>query len=169
MRQIAQAELARLWPLLRATRTTPNFEAVMQRWAALVLAAATPDAPIEHETALAREIIENAPKRRIREPKSTRRGRPRADRQREAALWLAIIYNHFSNREPSRTHREGETAAAKRDNSSPYFRFADASFRAIGITPSVGALRWVVDNWSGLDVENDKSYLFRAFVSTGEA
>jgi hypothetical protein len=81
-----------------------------------------------------------------------RRGRPRADFERYAALLLAAIFHEYTRQKPTRITRWDAMPTDRantfdRDKTSPFYRFAMACFQGIGLKASEDAIREAAERW----------------------
>ncbi len=74
---------------------------------------------------------------------TARRGRPPADVW--PALILAVIFHEFTRKKPGRA--EPNSDLGQQRARSPFYRFADASYRAIGLRVQDAALREATERW----------------------
>ena len=133
--------------ILNPQRKRVDFGFVMERWASLVAGTdpcrstegVEPIEPMENEQALVDQLVFHAPR-----PKRVKQlGRPRADRERYAALLLTIIFHEYTRRKPKR-HSD---AYKEVYTESPFYRFATASFQAIGLKAPLEILRETGERW----------------------
>jgi hypothetical protein len=134
----------------------------MERWAELVLSDNLHPAnanksvePLENETELVALMLSIPPEAvDLSEDEPTRgRGRPRRDFERYAALLLAAIFHEYTRHKPTRITRSDSMPTDRantfdRDKTSPFYRFATACLRAIGLKASEDALREATERWN---------------------
>jgi hypothetical protein len=84
-----------------------------------------------------------------RRPKmrDSRAGRPRADKERYAALLLAVIYREFAGEPPTRIVKPHEREQAEREYSSRFYKFAARAFELIDLKPRPQAFREAWERW----------------------
>jgi hypothetical protein len=154
--ELDPAKIANLRAVLEPRRERFDFAYTMNRWAELVLDAEPPNDPrsersiegpfswLEAGADLVVELLKRKLRRKkgqVRPPPS-KRGRPRVDRQRYAALLLGFIFDEFAEARPTRVWDAYEEREA-----SPFYRFATEAFDAIGLDPSDQAFRDVCEAW----------------------
>jgi hypothetical protein len=74
-------------------------------------------------------------------------GRPRADKERYAALLLAVIYHEYAGESPTRIVKPRERAQDEREYSSKFYKFAGAAFELVGLEPRPQAFREAWKRW----------------------
>jgi hypothetical protein len=74
-------------------------------------------------------------------------GRPRADKERYAALLLAVIYHEYAGEPPTRIVKPRERAQDEREYSSKFYNFAGAAFELVGLKPRPQAFREAWKRW----------------------
>jgi hypothetical protein len=157
------AAIARLRVMLGPRPDRYCFAAVMERWAAEVLGepladiSPTPGAdqfdwppePDGWADELVKQIVLNPKPERRGKPYKPRR--PRADRERYAALLLAVIFNEFTGLRPWRTWRNHPKTASDTaddtDKNEPFYQFGAEAFRAIKLEPTWKAFREATERW----------------------
>jgi hypothetical protein len=134
--------------VLKPRRERYGFAIVMQRWAALACEDETAGADAQGEDALVTQldalvtqlIVNPAPERPA---KPIKQRRPRADRERYAAIMLGMIFHEFTGKRPKRTWDPYKET----DQKSPFYVFAAAAFRAMNFEPSWQAFREAGERW----------------------
>jgi hypothetical protein len=110
-----------------------------------------PIAKIENIDELIAKLTVPGPSRRQyrKKQESTRKRRPRADFERDLALALAVIFHEYTGTKPTRISKNYEVAhdTFDRDKTSPFYRFATASFNAIGLKPKEITFREATERW----------------------
>jgi hypothetical protein len=149
--------IAKLRATLEPVRERYGFKYTMERWAELVLdddlhpaSAERVVEPIENMAELVAQILD-APREAVdltEDEPARRRGRPRADLERYAALLLAVIFHEYTRTKPTRVTRWEETRTFDRDKTSPFYKFATACFAAVGLNASEEALREATERWN---------------------
>jgi hypothetical protein len=96
-------------------------------------------------------------------PERPLRGRPRSDEARQAAMMLAAIFHSFTGEEPTRNEpvRDHGQSAAR----SHFYKFADASFSAVGLPAQDIVLRETTECWKTLSKRlrhNEIELIFKA-------
>jgi hypothetical protein len=161
------ATLKELEDIIRSVRERHGHEPIrarydlaftMERWAKLALNDLHPsnaDRPtvgsIENIDELVAKLIDAPPatrQYRTKQPPVGKR-RPRADYERDLALALAVIFHEYTNAKPTRVSKNYETVhnTFDRDKTSPFYRFATASFNAIGLKPRDVTFREATERW----------------------
>jgi hypothetical protein len=132
---------------IRITREQYGFDWTMRRWAQILSedernATRPPDLrePLENESELVEELTGLPPC--ANEPVSPRRGRPRRDFERWAALLLAHIFYEFTRGKPAR-HND----PIPNDPGSPFYAFCFASGRAVNLRMPSEVLREISEQW----------------------
>lgn len=147
-------DVTRLHAILKPTRVRYDLGAVMDRWSARVREL-HPDCQDQNVSATPEEfealtaLLINAPpgRRRRARIKQPIKRRPRMDLERFAALMLGVIFSEYTGRPPTRI----SDAYRGTDNNSPFYQFARAAFKAIGLKPSPQAFREVCERWNCSD------------------
>jgi hypothetical protein len=104
----------------------------------------------DNEQDLIDELLIRDPSKRARRRRGKRTTRPRADFERYAALLLALIFKKHGGRNPKRVWDHHSKYG---DDRSPFYVFAVASFRSIGLRAPKEVLRETGERW-------DKSHGF---------
>ena len=154
--ELKPEDIERLRAVLKPRRERFDFAYTMNRWAELALDAEPPSDPrsersregpfswLEDGVDLVAEFLGR--KLRIKSgqarPPPNKRGRPRVDQERYAALLLGHIFQEYTKARPTRIwDAYGEREA------SPFYGFATEAFEAIGLDPSDQAFRDVCEAW----------------------
>jgi hypothetical protein len=153
------AAIAALVDILRNARRDASainvaaFRADMERWAELVIGDDShparyerepePTEQLENEQELIEDLLIRDPAKRVRGRRPKRATRPRADFERWAALLLAMIFDRHAGRKPKRVW----DAYAENDDGSPFYVFAMASFKLIGLAAPKEVLRETGERW----------------------
>jgi hypothetical protein len=110
-----------------------------------------PITEIENIDELVAKLIVPGPSKRQyhKKEQSIGKRRPRADFERDVALALAVIYHEYTGVKPTRISKNYETTTETfaRDKTSPFYRFATASFNAFGLKPRELAFRKAIERW----------------------
>jgi hypothetical protein len=155
------ATLKKLRDVLNPVRERYGFEFTMERWTELVLGddlhptnANRSVEPIDNETELVAFVLSIPPEEvdPAEDEPIRRRGRPRVDFERYAALLLAAIFHEYTRRKPTRITRSDAMSTDRantfdRDKTSAFYRFATACFEAIGLKASEDAFREAAERW----------------------
>jgi hypothetical protein len=159
--ELKPEDIERLRAVLKPRRERFDFAYTMNRWAELALDVEPPSDPrsersdvrpvegpfswLEDGADLVAESLNRKLRRKTGQarPPPHKRGRPRVDQERYAALLLGVIFYEFAEEPPTRVWDEiggcGEV--------SPFYRFATAAFEAIGLKRSHEVFRDVCRAW----------------------
>jgi hypothetical protein len=151
--ELKPKDIERLRAVLNPRRERFGFAYTMNRWAELALDAEPPSDPrsersregpfswlLEDGSDLVGELLPRRLRRSPPPPK--KRGRPRVDRERYAALLLGHIFQEYTEAQPTRIWDAIEDREVSR-----FYRFATIAFEAIGLEPSDQAFRDVCEAW----------------------
>jgi hypothetical protein len=150
--ELKPKDIERLRAAINPRRERFDFAYTMNRWAELALDAEPPSDPraersregpfswLEDSSDLVAELLTRKLRRSPPPPK--KRGRPRVDRERYAALLLGHIFQEYAEAQPTRIWDAIEDREV-----SPFYRFATTAFEAIGLEPSDQAFRDVCEAW----------------------
>lgn len=153
--ELDPATIESLRAVLAPRRERFDFAYTIGRWASEVRADSD-DGKREAEDdatdwdALAADMLEpdpEAPKTKPRTKQVPRKRRPRADKERYAALLLAVIYREYAGEPPTRIVKPDETWQTKREYSSRFYKFAAAAFQLIDLEPRPQAFREAWERW----------------------
>jgi hypothetical protein len=158
--ELKPEDIERLRAVLKPRRERFDFAYTMNRWAELALDAGPPSDPrsvrsdtrpiegpfswLEDGADLVAEMLNRKLRRKRGQarPPPNKRGRPRVDQERYAALLLGHIFQEYTEARPTRIwDAYGEREA------SPFYGFATEAFEAIGLDPSDQAFRDVCEAW----------------------
>jgi hypothetical protein len=158
--ELKPADIERLRVVLKPRRERYGFAYTMNRWAELALDAEPPSDPrsersdarpvegpfswLEDGADLVAELLKRKERRKKGQalPPPNKRGRPRVDRERWAAVLLGHIFDEFAEARPTRVWNPIEA-----QETSPFYHFAAEAFQAIGLEPSDQAFRDVCEAW----------------------
>jgi hypothetical protein len=158
--ELKPEDIERVRAVLKPRRERYDFAYTMNRWAELALDIEPPSDPrsersdarpiegpfswLEDGADLVAEMLEHKVRRQTGQarPPPHKRGRPRVDQERYAALLLGFIFDEFTEARPTRIWDAYEEREA-----SPFYRFATEAFVAIGLDPSDQAFRDVCEAW----------------------
>jgi hypothetical protein len=159
VRELDPKTIEDLRALLKPRRERYEFTLVMQRLTAEVWAdnnefewyeppqGEGPTVPREEWGALEAQLIADLTGLPIEQVSAStdgrRRGRPRVDKARYAALLVGVVFHEYTLKPPKRIW----DVYKETDENSPFFVFAAAVFRMIGLEPSVQAFREVGERW----------------------
>jgi hypothetical protein len=155
--ELKSEDVERLRAVLKPRRERYDFAYTMNRWASEVgTCDKDSNSPILEDDdgtdwdALAADMLEldpEAPKTEPRTKQVPRKRRPRADKERYAALLLAVIYREYAGEPPTRIVKPDKDWQTAREYSSRFYKFAQAAFELIDLEPRPQAFREAWERW----------------------